>query len=115
MVQWLRISLETANLVFMTGIELGTHQAISGCGFLPESDQQGLFQAVKFIAKVFSRDRKRTADEETGLKLIEQGMLTLLKQCGTALFTKDGLARKFALIQQAAEKLDPEFLAKFRK
>jgi hypothetical protein len=113
MAQWLRIFAKTANLVPMTGIELGTHKVISGCGFLPESDQQGLHQAIKFIARVFSKSRKRTPDEETGLRLIEDGMMTLLKQCGAALLSRDGLARKFALIQSAAEKLHPEFLAKF--
>lgn len=98
----------------MTGIELGTHQIISGCGFLPEADQQGLNQAVRFIAKVFSRSRQRTPDEETGLGLIETGLMTLLKQCGAALLSRDGLSRKFALIQEAAARLHPEFLAKFK-
>lgn len=101
----------------MTGIELATHKIISGCGFLPESDQQGLFQTMKFLEQMFSptAGKPRTPDQQTGLREIEEGFLMLFKHIATGVFSRDGISRKMALVWKAAEEMHPEFLAKFRK
>lgn len=99
----------------MTGIQLAVHKIISGVEFLPASDQQGLFQAMRALERVFAPGEKLTEDQQTGCREIEEGLMLLLKHAATGLLSKDGLARKLALIKQAAIDLHPEFLAKFRR
>jgi hypothetical protein len=99
----------------MTGIELAVHKMISGCGFLPEADQQGLYQTMRSLESIFSPANERTEGQKIGIHEIEEGVMLLLKHTATGLLSKDGIARKMALVKKAAEELHPEFLAKFRR
>ncbi len=106
---------EKNKLAPMTGIELAVHKMISGCGFLPESDQKGLHDLMVSLDRIFSPERQRTDDEKRGIHEIEEGVMLLLKHTATGLLSRDGLTRKMALVKKAATDLHPEFLAKFRQ
>jgi hypothetical protein len=109
------LSWEKFKLQPMTGIQLAVHKMISGCGFLPEADQKGLYETMRALEAIFAPGNERTEAQRIGIREIEEGVMLLLKHTATGLLSKDGLTRKMALVKQAAEELHPEFLAKFRR
>lgn len=98
----------------MTAIEKTVLKVISGFGFLPTSDQQGLLQTVRFLASVFGSSPNRSADHARGISLIQEGVFGLLPHLLTGGLSRSILSRKIDLVISAAEKLDPEFVRRMK-
>lgn len=100
----------------MTAIEKMVLKAISGFGFLPGPDQQGLAQMVRFLTRVFGQgsDPNRSPDHRKGIELIQEAVWGLLPHVLTGGFSKAALTKKVDLIIAAAEKISPEFVQRMR-